>query len=793
MPNVGDRPPPPADFAAKLVDVLTLHHDGGMVSASELNFRCPFTKNHNNGDSDPSAHYNIQRGVWNCFGCGEKGTWHGLAHQIGLQPPDSKQGIPPVVMEHVYRDRDGKPLFVVDRFQWPWVEPVIDYKTGLQKIGQNGKPRTKKSKCKPRLPYRPRGVATSYGLPNSMDKPLYRLPQLLALKPGSLLGVVEGEKDADNAAALGFAVTTNPFGATARDWERWGTDLKGLNVVLIADHDPAGYKRIPIIYEAIRTHAASVRVLTFGHLTGFPEKGDLSDWIARGGTWGGTASALQTMIDEAPTAEEWVKKNSDEAHIATTSTEQEVYECTELGNAKRLRKHFADKFQYIAQEETWIGWNNLFWERDETKAIVRAAQQLCELIRAEAKLVGDKQRLEYLKWAQASQSNGAVTAAITQASALDGMWINTQDLDKDRYLLGVGNGVVDLRDGSFRAANPADFLTRHTPIHYNDAAEIPHWNQSLGEYFAGFEDIATYLQELVGYSLTGDISDKGFIIFRGHGDTGKTACLEVIMALAGMMGGPVDKSLFLLPRPGMPHKTQFSLGNTVGMRVLIADDLEEEDCLDMGFFKGYTGGNQKLTVEQKFKKAYTHRPQGHFYLSSNHAIKIRATDSASWGRIREIPFNHRREGSQKVRAFAERFLFPELSGILTHWAIPGAVRWYQHGFTVPQAVRDAVQQHRKDASPLTWFIEDRCEFVKGASLDPNLLFDAWNAYRAQENIQLNWSQQMFSSRFRAATEDEGVVKDDKARPRVWLNVKLKTQARVVKQETGDRQGQLQRP
>ena len=107
----------------------------------------------------------------------------------------------------------------------------------------------------------------------------YRLPELIASQHDDVL-IVEGEKDADNVAALGFTVTTNSEGAG-----KFTADLaeyfKGKKAYILPDNDEAGAKHAQQVSALLVDVARSVRVVNF---PGLPPKGDVSDWIAAGGT-----------------------------------------------------------------------------------------------------------------------------------------------------------------------------------------------------------------------------------------------------------------------------------------------------------------------------------------------------------------------------------------------------------------------------------------------------------------------------------------------------------------------------
>lgn len=78
---------------------------------------------------------------------------------------------------------------------------------------------------------------------NLSAKPLYRLPELLAaIRAGKTVHLVEGEKDADRLANMGYTATCNFDGAGKFNRPEYAQYLRGANVVIIADRDDAGYR-----------------------------------------------------------------------------------------------------------------------------------------------------------------------------------------------------------------------------------------------------------------------------------------------------------------------------------------------------------------------------------------------------------------------------------------------------------------------------------------------------------------------------------------------------------------------
>lgn len=90
-----------------------------------------------------------------------------------------------------------------------------------------------------------------------VERVLYRLP---AVMKSEAVWIVEGEKDADNLAALGFAATTNVGGA-GKWLDGYTAALKGKQVVICGDNDDPGQKHVDLVFESVAKSAAMVKVV----------------------------------------------------------------------------------------------------------------------------------------------------------------------------------------------------------------------------------------------------------------------------------------------------------------------------------------------------------------------------------------------------------------------------------------------------------------------------------------------------------------------------------------------------
>jgi DNA primase len=108
----------------------------------------------------------------------------------------------------------------------------------------------------------------------------YLLPALIAATPTTPIYVVEGEKDCDALAKIGFVATCNSEGCDSGSGNKWTPDLneyfRDRDVYIIPDNDAQGRKHAQHVAHNLDPVAKSVRVV---ELPGLPLKGDVSDWL----------------------------------------------------------------------------------------------------------------------------------------------------------------------------------------------------------------------------------------------------------------------------------------------------------------------------------------------------------------------------------------------------------------------------------------------------------------------------------------------------------------------------------
>jgi hypothetical protein len=148
----------------------------------------------------------------------------------------------------------------------------------------------------------------------------YRLPELLAADPSAPVYIVEGEKDADRLASLGFLATTSSGGSNGK-WPELSEPFAGRAVYIIPDNDKPGHKYAQRVAQHLHGIAAKVAIVELPGLGPCAEDHgpDVSDWL----DLGNARENLGYIAESAPKWAPPTPKHGWRAHVFTAAALKE--------------------------------------------------------------------------------------------------------------------------------------------------------------------------------------------------------------------------------------------------------------------------------------------------------------------------------------------------------------------------------------------------------------------------------------------------------------------------------------
>ena len=409
-----------------------------------------------------------------------------------------------------------------------------------------------------------------------------------------------------------------------------------------------------------------------------------------------TLLAINQIRMQEPLPEKEVSK-------ITTDFQKSFFTLSDMGNAERMVKYYGETIRYCSSLGRWYIWNGDRWEEDSVKKIKLIAMEVARFIFSEASMEPYLENQRKLSnWALTSQMEPRLNAMVNAAMAM--VPITPDDLDKDLFLLNVRNGTIDLKTMEFDETHSKDsYITKIVDVVYDSEAKCPLWENFLHEIFEGDIELISYIQELVGYSLTGDTSEQILIFLYGGGQNGKSTFMNVLKALLGDYAKQTDFSTFTVRKNDSGPRND--LARLKGARLVSTIEIEEGKQLAESLVKQVTGED---TIKARFlySEDFEFLPNFKVWLVANNKPIIKGGDYAIWRRIRLIPFNVKIPEEKKDKELGKK-LKAELPGIL-NWALEGCRRWQSEGLKTPKSVELATKEYEEEMDPIKEFLEDIC-------------------------------------------------------------------------------------
>jgi putative DNA primase/helicase len=401
---------------------------------------------------------------------------------------------------------------------------------------------------------------------------------------------------------------------------------------------------------------------------------------------------------------------------------------TDLGNARRLVRLCGRDIRYVHEWCSWLVWDSGHWRKDNDGSVMRMAKATVEDMFVEASKVNDENRRAALrKWAIGCQSAPRLAAMIKLAESERGVVLSATRLDVDPYLLGVQNGVIDLRQLAFRAATPEDYVTKLAEVAFDAHADCPAWAAYLNKIFDNDAQLIKYLQRACGYILTGLTGEEVVFLLWGDGNRGKSTFRETIFALMGDYAMGADASLLVTnKRAGGATPDLVRLH---GRRLVTVNETSQNDVLNEQRVKFITS-HDVITARDLYEGFFDFTPTHKTIVTTQHKPIVQGVDEGIWRRLSLIAFLVTIKEGRDVN-FREKMLLPELPGIL-NWALEGLREYWRIGLAPPAVVTDATQEYREDMDIVGRWIEERCERAPDSQIANAELHADYAAWAKQE-------------------------------------------------------------
>ncbi|EOU1668603.1 DNA primase [Clostridium perfringens] len=341
------------------------------------------------------------------------------------------------------------------------------------------------------------------------------------------------------------------------------------------------------------------------------------------------------------------------------------------------------------------------------------------------------------------------------------------DFNRNPYLVNVRNGLLDIRDMSFKEHTPSYLSTVQLNVEYNPQIDCPQFKKFLNEVLDC--KLIPLVQEIVGYLLTTNTASQKAFVFWGPARTGKSTLLWVVEYL--LLG---KKNVSNIPWQEIGDK--FKTAELLGKLANVFSDLPSKSIDDTGIFKVVTGEDY-LMAEKKNKNPFKFKPFARLVFSCNELPRnyVDRTEGF-YRRLIIVPFSRQIDKSKIDKALKYKFQ-REKEGIL-NWALEGLKRLYENNFEFSEnELTDGVKkEYKRENNNVISFVEECCELDGLFSCSRIELYESYKEFCVEAGLKA-LSQIKFNKELEG---NFNITRSRSGKLRSWNGVRIKLEDLIIR-------------
>lgn len=447
--------------------------------------------------------------------------------------------------------------------------------------------------------------------------------------------------------------------------------------------------------------------------------------------------------------------------------------------ADRLIRENADEFRFLTDRGIVFAFRDGIWKADTgdrhalTHELFRAARRLCARVYEES---GAPHHVKaHLKSAHFPKAT--VSIAVTELEHI--RFADCFDVNPD--LLGIPGGrVVELRTGAIRNAQPTDYVSKAATVVPDSAIHPARFLLFLDEIAKRDVPLAQYLLRLMGYFLTGHITQDYLGFWTGVASNGKSILCNLLTRTLGDYVATISVKLLSAGLNEDSEQEMRTMAHLCGARVAFASESSKRLKVDIGLAKKLASP-EKLLGRFLRENAFSFSPS-HKLVISAQELQFEAIDFAIQRRLHVTPFRqvfaqprdmHRYPDAMPADLQLGAKLDRERPGILA-LLISEARKWYADGLAVPGIIADTTDAYFADADDFGQWLEQNCSRQSEAWTPTNVLFVNYSAF-AQQLGREAMHQDAFAKKLKASGFDDSRGRVDDRQVRGFSGLRLKNE------------------
>lgn len=398
--------------------------------------------------------------------------------------------------------------------------------------------------------------------------------------------------------------------------------------------------------------------------------------------------------------------------ITNPNTDIRNAECTQLDTARMFAAMNRENIRYVEDRGCFCCYDGSRWRMDDRDS-TRVHELVQTFVETAAKWFGtsagfDKDKEKFFLGYDARGRREQLVKDIKSQGFIKCV---SSDFDKQKNLLNVKNGTLNLDTGELSPHKADDMIMMIANVEYHPEAKAERFEKFMGEIMSGDQEMVSHLQDVLGYALSGYTDQERFFILYGASTrNGKGTLNETILKLMGDYGKSAKYESFqesyYRNSGGAPSE---DIARLQGARYVSVSEPAQTMVLDVAKVKTLTGGDT-ITARYLHQGSFEYQPQGKIFINTNHLPVVPDDTLFMSDRVEVILFDKHFNLDERDHDLKETLVTEsEKSGIL-NWLIEGYQRVRAAKYLpMPKAVQLANQQYQAENDKVMEFVSEEME------------------------------------------------------------------------------------
>lgn len=309
--------------------------------------------------------------------------------------------------------------------------------------------------------------------------------------------------------------------------------------------------------------------------------------------------------------------------------------------------------------------------------------------------------------------NGLISSLFAMIKAH--RFVQDNRFDRDENLLVFDDCTLDFLTNERRGHLPENYRTSKLPFKYDRDANSPTWARFLNTTVG--DEVANFLQEFSGYSITGLTKYEIAIWLYGPPGGGKSTFISGLESMLGSQCGVLGLSDI--------ETSNFGLTNLPGKTLVISTEQPAHFIRSAHVVNALISG-ERVNVDRKFRDPITFTSRCKILWAMNELPRV---DDKGAGIFRRVKLVHFPALEATVRDPRVKEEIQQSGMAILNWSLIGLRRLLGRGyFNVPSVVESATELYKLANDIPKTFVEECCEIDTSAKILAKTLYETYTEW-----------------------------------------------------------------